>query len=105
MLSDMNRRNEAVSQACHDAVLRAPFGRVWQALRRIPSGKVLSYGELALRLGAVRALSAMPVVPIPSHIIPCHRGAGKADVEGYTGAKSGSGMRKKHWLLAHETGR
>jgi hypothetical protein len=52
MLSDMNRRNEAVSQACHDAFLCAPFGRVWQALRMIPSGKVLSYGELALRLGS-----------------------------------------------------
>jgi len=79
--------------------------RVWQALRKIPNGQVLSYGELALRLGSgARAIgNACRANPIPI-IIPCHRIVGKSDIGGYMGAKSGGGQRMKHWLLAHEAG-
>jgi len=102
MLSDMNRRNEAVSQACHDA-LRS-FWSSMASLAQDPQWQSAQLRRVGLAFRQRCALSAMPVAPIPSLIIPCHRGAGKADVGGYTGAKSGSGMRMKRWLLAHEAG-
>ena len=47
---------------------------VWQALRAIPYGETLSYGELARRLGsaprAVGAANGSNPLPI---IVPCHR--------------------------------
>ncbi len=50
--------------------------RVWQALLRIPAGAVISYGDLARRLGqptAARAVgSAVGRNPV-SYLIPCHR--------------------------------
>ena len=50
--------------------------KVWAALKTIPYGKTLSYGELACRLGkkgAARAVgSACGKNPIPL-ILPCHR--------------------------------
>src|SRR5437899_2912828 len=54
-----------------------PFQRrVWSALRIIPYGTTVSYGELARRLGDVRATRAVGAAngknPIPI-IVPCHR--------------------------------
>lgn len=50
--------------------------RVYRELRKIPSGKTVTYGELAKRVGspgAARAVGqAMAANPIPI-IIPCHR--------------------------------
>jgi methylated-DNA-[protein]-cysteine S-methyltransferase len=75
--------------------------RVWAALRTIPFGRTMSYGELALRLGepkAVRAVgSANGHNPI-SIIVPCHR------VIGARGALTGfgGGIERKRWLLEHE---
>jgi methylated-DNA-[protein]-cysteine S-methyltransferase len=74
---------------------------VWTALRRIPPGTTITYGELAARIGrpnAVRAAGAAngsnPIVIV----VPCHRviGAGGA-LTGY-----GGGLERKRWLLAHE---
>jgi methylated-DNA-[protein]-cysteine S-methyltransferase len=47
---------------------------VWQALRAIPYGETLAYGELARRLGsAARAVGAANGAnPLPI-IVPCHR--------------------------------
>jgi methylated-DNA-[protein]-cysteine S-methyltransferase len=47
---------------------------VWQALRAIPCGETISYGELAARLGsAARAVGAANGAnPLPI-IVPCHR--------------------------------
>jgi methylated-DNA-[protein]-cysteine S-methyltransferase len=75
--------------------------RVWDALRAIPYGTTLSYGELALRLGDVRATRAVGAAngknPIPI-IVPCHR------VVGANGALTGfgGGLDRKRWLLEHE---
>lgn len=49
---------------------------VWQALRSIPKGQVVSYGDIARRIGAPKAAravgSAVGENPV-SLIVPCHR--------------------------------
>jgi methylated-DNA-[protein]-cysteine S-methyltransferase len=74
---------------------------VWAALRRIPFGATLSYGELARRIGrpgAARAVGAANGAnPLPI-VIPCHRVIG-AD-RSLTGF--GGGLETKRFLLAHE---
>ncbi len=51
------------------------FQRVWRITRRIPEGKVATYGQLALLAGSPRASravgSAMAACSDPS--VPCHR--------------------------------
>jgi AraC family transcriptional regulator of adaptative response/methylated-DNA-[protein]-cysteine methyltransferase len=50
--------------------------RVWQALRRIPAGKTVSYAELAKRIGApksVRAVASACAANAIAVAIPCHR--------------------------------
>ncbi len=80
----------------------SPFERqVWTALRRIPYGATVSYGELARRLGDVRATRAVGAAnaknPIPI-IVPCHRVVGsRGELVGF-----GGGLDRKRWLLEHE---
>ncbi len=75
--------------------------RVWRALRRVPFGATISYGELARRAGcpgAARAVGqALGANPIPI-IIPCHR---VIRSDGGLGGFS-AGLRLKRWLLRHE---
>ena len=50
--------------------------RVWEALLRIPPGRVVSYGALARHLGvptAARAVAGAVAVNPVSFLIPCHR--------------------------------
>lgn len=74
---------------------------VWDALRNLPYGEIVSYGDLAKRLGnplGARAVGgAVGANPIPI-IIPCHRvlGAGRR-LGGFTG-----GLAVKRQLLALE---
>lgn len=75
--------------------------RVWDALRAIPFGATVSYGELARRLGgsanarAVGAANARNPIPV---IVPCHRVLGAdGSLVGF-----GGGIERKRWLLAHE---
>jgi methylated-DNA-[protein]-cysteine S-methyltransferase len=75
--------------------------QVWSALRDIPVGTTVSYGQLAARIGrpaAVRAVGAANGAnPIPV-IVPCHRVIGAdASLTGF-----GGGLERKRWLLAHE---
>jgi methylated-DNA-[protein]-cysteine S-methyltransferase len=75
--------------------------RVWLALRAIPPGRTLSYGELAERLGAPRAVRAVGLAngrnPVPI-VLPCHRVIGAdGSLTGY-----GGGLERKRFLLAHE---
>ena len=74
---------------------------VWAALRTIPAGTTLSYGQLATRIGrpaAVRAVGAANGAnPVPI-VVPCHRVIGAdASLTGF-----GGGLERKRWLLAHE---
>lgn len=81
-----------------------PFqNRVWQALQKIPSGKTLTYGELAQKLKtSPRAIgNACRMNPIPI-IIPCHRIVGKQTPGGFCGKTSGKPLETKAQLLKHE---
>jgi len=74
---------------------------VWRALRCIPFGGTLSYGELARRVGRSGAARAVGLAngrnPL-AIVVPCHR------VIGATGALRGyaGGIERKRWLLRHE---
>jgi len=77
---------------------------VWRELRKIPYGKVISYGELARRIGNPKASRAVGAAngsnPIPI-IIPCHRVIGNnGKLIGY-----GGGVPIKEALLRLENAR
>lgn len=75
--------------------------RVWTELISIPFGSTVSYEELALRLGdlkAIRAVAAANGANPVAIIVPCHRVIGKnGELTGYAG-----GLANKEWLLYHE---
>jgi methylated-DNA-[protein]-cysteine S-methyltransferase len=79
-----------------------PFQRtVWQALRSIPYGATISYGELAGRIGQPSASRAVGLAngrnPV-SIVVPCHRVIGaNGSLTGY-----GGGIERKRFLLALE---
>jgi methylated-DNA-[protein]-cysteine S-methyltransferase len=83
-------------------VAGTPFQhKVWSALAKIPVGTTMSYGALAAKLDAPRAMRAVGHAngsnPI-SVVVPCHRliGANGSLV------KYGGGLERKRWLLEHE---
>ena len=75
--------------------------RVWDALRRVPYGKTISYGELARRIGkptASRAVGAANGRNPIAIVVPCHRVIGAdGTLIGY-----GGGLPVKEALLALE---
>ncbi len=77
--------------------------RVWDALCAIPSGSVLTYGELARRLGtAPRAVGgACRANPCPI-FVPCHRVVAVHGRGGFAGASSARWIEIKEALLRHE---
>ena len=74
---------------------------VWDAMRAIPYGQTLSYGDLARELdSAPRAIGgACGANPIPL-VIPCHRVVGVGGTLG--GFSGGAGCDTKRQLLALE---
>lgn len=80
-----------------------PFDRaVYAAARRIPAGKVRTYGEIARTIGRPRAARAVGAAlgrnPIPL-LIPCHRVVG---VSGLGGFSAPGGLPLKKAMLALE---
>jgi len=75
--------------------------RVWQALRQIPAGTTLSYGELAKRIGqpdAVRAVAGACAANAIAVAIPCHRVVrNDGGISGYRW-----GVERKRALLQRE---
>lgn len=72
--------------------------QVWQALMQIPYGAVVSYGELARKLGKPQACRAVGMAnhanPLPI-FVPCHRVVGAdGKLTGYRG-----GLAIKRFLL------
>lgn len=73
----------------------------WKAMRDVPAGQVVTYGELAERAGrplAVRAAGTACGRNLIAPIVPCHRIV-RTDhgLGGYY-----YGLPVKQWLLAHE---
>jgi methylated-DNA-[protein]-cysteine S-methyltransferase len=80
---------------------------VWEAMQRIPAGKVRTYGDLARELkSSPRAVGgACGANPIPL-VVPCHRIVGTGGLGGFMGAKDdGFELSIKRWLLGHEGAR
>lgn len=79
-----------------------PFQRaVWRALRAIPAGETTTYGAVAARAGAARAVRAAGAAigrnPL-SILVPCHRVLGRdGSLTGYAG-----GLARKQALLQLE---
>lgn len=78
-----------------------PFRRrLYEALRAVPAGRVVTYGELGREVGtgAPRAVGqAVGANPVPL-VVPCHR---VVAADGSLGGFS-AGLDRKRWLLAHE---
>ncbi len=75
--------------------------RVWEQLRQVPQGEVISYKELAIRVGSPRASRAIGLAmsknPLPL-FIPCHRVVrSNGSLGGFAG-----GITLKKQLLLHE---
>lgn len=75
--------------------------KVWNELLKIPYGTIVSYGELARRIGmpkSVRAVANTNAVNAISIIVPCHRVIGSdGSLTGY-----GGGLDRKRFLLELE---
>ena len=75
--------------------------RVWAALREIPYGETVSYGELARGLGKASASRAVGLANGKNPfavVVPCHRVVGSdGSLTGY-----GGGLDRKRFLLALE---
>lgn len=75
--------------------------KVWQALRRIPAGSTVSYGELARRLDvpdSARAIAAACAANPLAVVVPCHRViAADGGLSGYRW-----GVARKRALLQRE---
>lgn len=84
------------------ALRGTPFQvRVWNELCHVPFGTTISYGELAKRIGAPKAVRAVGLAngrnPLPI-VIPCHRVIGAdGSLTGY-----GGGLERKRFLLQLE---
>lgn len=76
-----------------------PFAqKVYRALRKVPPGKVITYGDLAKRVGspnAARAVGrAMATNPVPL-IVPCHRIVASSGKLGGFSAPGGVSLKKR----------
>jgi methylated-DNA-[protein]-cysteine S-methyltransferase len=79
--------------------------RVWAALREIPVGRTLTYGELAHQLGsAARAVGSACASNPFAPLVPCHRVVARSGLGGFAGSTDDAGelLGIKRWLLRHE---
>ena len=82
--------------------LGSPFQkRVWEELKRIPTGETRSYSDIATTIGkpsAFRAVANANGANQLAIVIPCHRViTANGDLGGY-----GGGIARKKWLIHHE---
>ena len=76
---------------------------VWKAIAKVPFGKTVSYGEIAVAIGKPQASRAVGAAvganPTPL-LVGCHRVLGSSgSITGYSG---GQGIKTKKLLLDHE---
>jgi methylated-DNA-[protein]-cysteine S-methyltransferase len=77
--------------------------RVWRAIAGIPSGRTLTYIDVARQLrtaprpvGGACGANRIPLV------IPCHRVIAANGIGGFMHSRRGPGIEIKRWLLKHE---
>jgi methylated-DNA-[protein]-cysteine S-methyltransferase len=77
--------------------------RVWRAVHAIPSGRTVSYTDIARRLktaprpvGGACGANRLPIV------IPCHRVLAADGIGGFMHSRGGYPIEVKRWLLRHE---
>ncbi len=97
------------SLACDWSLATEFQQKVWQALIKIPSGEVKTYGSLAQELNtgarAVGNACRQNLFPV---IVPCHRIVSASGIGGYAGDTLNKQqgqinfLKIKQWLLAHE---
>ncbi len=77
--------------------------RVWRAIHAIPSGRTLTYVDIARDLGSaprpVGGACGANHLPL---VIPCHRVVGSGGIGGFMNSRRGPGIEIKRWLLRHE---
>jgi len=77
--------------------------RVWREIRGIPSGRTLTYRDVARALGSaprpVGGACGANRIPL---VIPCHRVVASGGIGGFMHARRGPGIEIKRWLLRHE---
>ncbi len=83
----------------------SPFRKkVYEAMKKIPYGKTISYRDLATQAGSPRAVRAAASACAHNPIvlfIPCHRVIGSdGSLHGYS-----AGLWRKKWLLDKEAGK
>lgn len=77
--------------------------KVWKAVHAIPSGSVLSYREVAKKIGSaprpVGTACGANLIPL---LIPCHRVVASGGIGGFMHSRRGAPIDVKRWLLHHE---
>jgi methylated-DNA-[protein]-cysteine S-methyltransferase len=77
--------------------------KVWRAVHGIPSGCVLTYREVAGRIGSaprpVGTACGANRIPL---LVPCHRVVGSGGIGGFMHSRRGAPIDVKRWLLHHE---
>ena len=77
--------------------------KVWRAISRIPSGRTLTYLDIAKQLGTaprpVGGACGANRIPL---VIPCHRVLGANGIGGFMNATSGYPLEVMRCLLRHE---
>jgi methylated-DNA-[protein]-cysteine S-methyltransferase len=77
--------------------------RVWDAIRGIPRGRTLTYGQVAKALrSAPRAVGQACGANWFPLVVPCHRVVGAGGLGGFGHHGEGFHLEIKRWLLAHE---
>ena len=80
------------------------FQEIYRAVSQVPRGRVATYGDVALAVGAPRAARAVGTAMARNQdvgVVPCHRVVrSDGSVGGYGGG--GEGVRKKIALLRRE---
>lgn len=77
--------------------------KVWDAINAIELGQVLTYGQVARRIGsAPRAVGQACGANWYPLVIPCHRVTASGGIGGFARHASGFHQNVKRWLLQHE---
>jgi O-6-methylguanine DNA methyltransferase len=96
----MKKKDMTIKEALESGT---PFQRkVWSQMLKTPKGRVVTYSELAKRIGNPRAIRAVASAckrnPLPE-VIPCFRLVPKRGIGRYSGP---GGIKRKRELLRKE---